>query len=148
MDLKQRLQDDIKAAMRAGDRDRLQMLRTLHAAIRQREIDEQTEFGDDGVLQVIEKQIKQRKDSLQQYTEAGRQDLAAREQSEIEILQQYLPEPLGEAELQELIDTVVAETGAESMADMGRVMGELKSRVQGRADMKAVSEAVRARLGA
>lgn len=148
MDLKQRLQDDIKAAMRAGDRDRLQMLRTLHAAIRQREIDEQTEFGDDGVLQVIEKQIKQRKDSLQQYTEAGRQDLAAREQSEIEILQQYLPEPLGEAELRELIDTVVAETGAESMADMGRVMGELKSRVQGRADMKAVSEAVRARLGA
>lgn len=148
MDLKQRLQDDIKAAMRAGDRDRLQMLRTLHAAIRQREIDEQTELGDDGVLPVIEKQIKQRKDSLQQYTEAGRQDLAAREQSEIEILQQYLPEPLGEAELQDLIDTVVAETGAESMADMGRVMGELKSRVQGRADMKAVSEAVRARLGA
>jgi len=148
MELKQRLQDDIKSAMRAGEKSRLQMLRTLHAAIRQREIDEQTELGDDGMLQVIEKQIKQRKDALHQYTEAGRDDLAEREQSEITILQDYLPAPLAPAELDRLIDTVVAETGAGSMADMGRVMAELKPRVQGRADMKAVSEAVRARLGA
>ena len=147
MALKQRLQDDIKSAMRAGEKGRLQMLRTLHAAIRQREIDEQTELGDDGVLQVIEKQIKQRKDSLQQYIEAGRDDLAERERDEIAILQDYLPEPLDKGELNKLIDTVIAETDAGSMADMGRVMAELKPRVQGRADMKAVSEAVRARLG-
>lgn len=146
MSLKDRINDEIKAAMKAGDRVRVRNLRMLTAAIKQREVDERTETSDTEVLAIIDKMIKQRRESAEQYRAGGREDLAEIEQAEVELLSGYLPEPLSEAQLEALIDQVVASTGASTMADMGRVMGELKPRVQGRADMKQVSAKVRGRL--
>lgn len=146
MTLKNRIQDDVKDAMRARDKERLPVLRLITAAIKQKEVDERIDLDDAGVLGVLDKMAKQRRESLEQYEKAGREDLAAQERFELEILKQYLPEQLGEDELAALIAQAIEKTGAESMRDMGAVMGQLRGQVQGRADMKAVSEAVRARL--
>ena len=147
MSVKNQLRDDMKQAMRSGDKARLGVVRMALAAVQQREVDERIELDDAGVLGVIEKMIKQRRESVEQYRAGGRQDLADKESAEIETLSAYLPEPLGEAELAALVDAVVAETGATSMKDMGKVMAELRNRAQGRADMAALSAQVKTRLG-
>ncbi len=147
MSLKQEINDQVKQAMKGGEKDRLKVLRMLTAAIKQKEVDERVELDDAQVLAIIDKQVKQRRESIEQYTAGGRVDLAAAEQAEIDILSEFLPEPLGEDELAAMIDQAIADTGAASMADMGKVMGQLKPKVQGRADMKQVSAAVRAKLG-
>lgn len=147
MSLKQQLAEDMKSALRAKDRERLSVLRMLLSAVRQKEIDDKVELDDDGVLAAVEKMVKQRHDAEKQYRDAGRTELADAEAAEIVVLESYLPEPLSDAELAELIDAAVAETGAESMRDMGKVMGVLKPKVQGRADMGAVSAGVKAKLG-
>ncbi len=148
MALKDQIQQDTKDALRAGDKDRLSVLRMTLAAIKQREVDERTDMGDPEVTAIIEKMVKQRRESVTQYKAGGRQDLADKEAAEIEILKAYLPEPLSDAELKALVAELVAETGAESVKDMGRVMGLLKQRAQGRVDMGAASARVRAALGA
>ncbi len=148
MSLKTRILDDVKTAMRSHDRERLAVLRMVTAAIKQREVDERIELDDDDVLMVLDKMCKQRRESLDQYNKAGRDDLAAQESFELELIQTYLPEQLDDTEIAALIDSAVEATGAESIRDMGAVMGNLRSQVQGRADMKQVSAAVRNRLGA
>ena len=148
MDLKLRLQDDIKTAMRGGDKLSLITLRMLSAAIKQREIDERIVLDDAQVLAVVEKLIKQRREAATQYEAGNRTDLAAKELAEIVLLQAYLPEPLSEAELDALIGAALAETGAASIKDMGRIMAALKPDIQGRADMTIVSARVKGRLGA
>jgi uncharacterized protein YqeY len=145
--VKNQLRDDMKQAMRSGDKARLGVVRMALAAIQQREVDERIELDDAGVLGVIEKMIKQRRESVEQYRAGGRQDLVDKESAEIEQLSAYLPEPLGEAELAALVEQVIAETGAASMKDMGKVMAELRNRAQGRADMAALSAQVKSRLG-
>ena len=147
MSVKNQLRDDMKQAMRSGDKARLGVVRMALAAIQQREVDERIELDDAGVLGVIEKMIKQRRESVQQYRAGGRQDLVDKESAEIELLSAYLPEPLEAAELAALVDQVVADTGATSMKDMGKVMAELRNRAQGRADMAALSAQVKSRLG-
>lgn len=147
MSTKQRLSDDMKAAMKGGDKARLGVIRMLQAAIKQREIDERVELDEAAVLGIVEKQVKQRRDAAEQYRAGGRPELAEQEDAEVAVLVDYLPQPLSEAELAEAIDAAIAETGAASMADMGRVMAALKPRVAGRADMGALSGQVRARLG-
>ena len=146
MPLKDRITADMKAAMKAGDKDRLGVIRMTLAAIKQREVDERKELTDADVLAVIEKMVKQRRESVTQYEAGGRSDLAAKETVEIGVLSDYLPEPLSDDELAALIDAAVAETGAESLRDMGKVMAKIKSEAQGRADMGAVSARVKARL--
>lgn len=145
-ELKSRITADMKSAMRAADKDRLGVIRLLQAAIKQREVDERVELDDAQVTAVIEKMVKQRRDSVKQYTDGGRPELAAAEQAEIEILTDYLPEQLGEAEISQMIDAAIAATGAEGMQDMGKVMGQLKPKLAGRADMGAVSALIKARL--
>lgn len=147
MSAKSRLKDDMKTAMRSGDKARLGVIRMALAAIQQREVDERIELDDAAVLGVIEKMIKQRRESVQQYRAGAREDLAAKEAAEIELLATYLPEPLSEAELTALIDAAIAATGASSMKDMGRVMAQLRAEAQGRADMARLSAQVKARLG-
>ena len=146
MDLKQRISDAMKAAMRAGDKPRLTTIRLIQAAIKQREVDERVQLDDAEVLAVLEKMLKQRRDSVQQYQAAGRQDLAARERAEIDIIGAYLPTPLSQPELDALIEQALAESGAASPRDMGKVMTLLKKRAAGRADMAAVSRQFKARL--
>jgi len=147
MNLKQQITDQVKQAMKAGEKDRLKVLRMLTAAIKQKEIDERIELDDAQVLAILDKQVKQRRESIEQYRAGNRSDLAEAEQAEIDVLAEFLPEPLSEDELAALIDRAIADTGAAAMADMGKVMGRLKPEVQGRADMKQVSAAVRAKLG-
>ena len=147
-DLKLRIQNDIESAMRARDRRRLGALRLVSAAIKQREIDERVTLDSPGILAVLEKMLKQRRDSLEQFQSAGRSDLAAQESFEIELIEAYMPSPLNSQEIQELIAAALVETGASSMKEMGRVMAWLKPRVQGRADMKQLSASVREKLGA
>ncbi len=146
MALKNQLQEDIKAAMRARESERLTTLRMLSAAIKQREVDERSELDDAAVLQITEKLIKQRREAAGQYAEAGRSELEAKELSEIEILSAYLPEPLSEAELDQLIDAAIAAAGATSLKQMGQVMNAIRGQAQGRADMGAVSKRVKNRL--
>jgi uncharacterized protein YqeY len=146
MTLKDRITEDMKQAMRAKDAQRLSCLRLLLAAIKQREVDERIVLDDAQVLSVIEKMIKQRQESVAQYEKGGRQDLADAEKFEIEVLKTYLPEPLSEQEVQNLIEATLAETGASSPADMGRVMNALRQKLAGRADMGKVSALVKARL--
>ena len=148
MGLKSQIQDDIKQAMRARERDRLNALRLVTAAIKQKEVDERIELDDTQVLAVLDKMVKQRRESLEQYQKAGRDDLAEKEQFELSLIQGYLPEPLSAEELESLIQAAMAETGASSIRDMGAVMAALRGQVQGRADMKAVSQAVKSQLGA
>lgn len=146
MSLKTRLFDDVKSAMRSKDRERLSVLRMLRSAIQQRELDDQGELDDAGVLATIEKMVKQRRDAEQQYRDANRAELADAEAAEIAVLQSYLPAQLSDSELDALIAAAIKDSGAESMRDMGLVMGMLKPNVQGRADMGAVSAHVKARL--
>ncbi len=145
--LKQRVLDDVKAAMRARDKERLGALRLIVAAVKQVEVDERLDMLEDArVLGVLQKMIKQRRDSIEKFESANRQDLADKEAFEISVIQAYMPQPLKPEELDQLISTVIAETGAVSMKDMGKVMGRLKNQVQGRADMGAVSTKVKHRL--
>jgi uncharacterized protein YqeY len=146
MSVKSRLQDDMKQALRAGEKARLSVIRMALAAIQQREVDERIELDDAALLGVIEKMIKQRRESAEQYRAGGRADLADKESAEIELLSGYLPEPLGEAELADLIEAAITAAGATSMKDMGRVMTELRAVAQGRADMAVLSAQVKARL--
>lgn len=147
MSLKQRLTDDMKTAMKGGDKERLAVIRLVNAAIKQREVDERIQLDDAQVLSVLEKMIKQRRDSVSQYEGAGREDLAAQERFEISVIQDYMPQALSEAEIDALIEAAIAETGAASGRDMGKVVGALKPKVAGRADMGAVSARIKARLG-
>lgn len=148
MSLKVRIQEDVKNAMRAHQRERLATLRLVTAAIKQKEVDERIDLDDAQVLAVLDKMVKQRRESLEQYRQAGRDDLADKEQFELDLIQSYLPEQLGEEELADLIRATIAELGAGSIRDMGPVMNALRSQVQGRADMKAVSQAVKTQLSA
>lgn len=146
MSLKSRLLEDIKQSMRAGDKARLGTLRMASAAVKQREVDDRIEADDALVLTVIEKMIKQRRESAEQYRAGNRPDLAANEETEIAFLKPYLPEPLSAEEINALIDQAIATTEATGMQAMGQVMAQLKPQLQGRADMREVSGLVRARL--
>ena len=147
MTLKSQILDDVKTAMRARDQKRLTALRLITAAIKQIEVDQRIEVDDQIVLGILDKMVKQRRESLEQYESAGRDDLAAQEKFEIELISAYLPEALSDDEVAALIKQAVADTGASSIRDMGAVMNKLRAQVQGRADMKAVSSAVKAQLG-
>ena len=147
MSLKTQITDDMKSAMKAGDKDRLKVVRLAMAAIKQVEIDKRTELDDAAVLGVIDKMVKQRRDSVEQFQKGGREDLAAIEVAEIAILEDYLPEQLSDAELDALVEEAIGATGAESIRDMGKVMGTIKAKAAGRADMGAVGAKVKARLG-
>ena len=146
MSLKQRLTEDMKTAMKAGEKERLGTIRLINAAIKQKEVDERVEMDDTLVLAILEKMMKQRKDSVGQYEGAGREDLAAIERAEMAIIEQYLPAKLGEAEVLAVIDAVIADTGASGPADMGKVMGAVKSKLAGQADMGEVSKLIKQRL--
>ncbi len=148
MTLKTEILEDVKTAMRARDQKRLTALRLITAAIKQIEIDERIEVDDQIVLGLLDKMVKQRRESLGQFQTAGRDDLAAQEQFELDLLAIYMPEPLSDEEVADLIRQAVAETGASTIRDMGAVMNKLRGEVQGRADMKAVSSAVKAQLSA
>ncbi|MCK5647286.1 MAG: GatB/YqeY domain-containing protein [Gammaproteobacteria bacterium] len=144
--LKSRLQDDMKNAMRAKEKDRLVVIRGIIAAVKQREIDERIELDDSQVLAILDKLVKQRRDSAQQFRDADRLDLAEKEEMEMGILQEYLPVALTEAEIVQLIDEAISTTGAQAMKEMGKVMGILKPKVQGRGDMSQVSGLIKQRL--
>ncbi|WP_435100769.1 GatB/YqeY domain-containing protein [Arhodomonas sp. AD133] len=144
--LKVEITDAVKQAMRAGDKSRVGILRMITAAIKQQEVDSRAELTDADVTAVLSKMVKQRREALEQYEQAGREDLAEKERTELEIIAEFLPQPLTDAEIDGLVEAAVAETGAASVRDMGRVMGVLKPKVQGRADMSAVSARVKARL--
>jgi uncharacterized protein YqeY len=144
--LTQQLKDDMKAAMKGGDKRRLGAIRLILAAIKQREVDERIELSDEQVLVVLDKMVKQRRDSVAQYEKAGRMELAEQEQYEISVCQEFLPEALSEDDLAALVEQAIAETNAQSMKDMGKVMGWLKPRIQGRADAGALSGQVRQKL--
>lgn len=146
MSVVERLKDEQKAAMRAKDKARLGTIRLALAAVKQQEVDGQKTLTDDEVTAVLTKMVKQRRDSISQFEAAGRQDLADVEAAEVVVLQEFLPQPLTEEELGALVDKALADSGASSMQDMGKVMGLLKPQVQGRADMGAVSGLIKARL--
>ena len=146
--LKERITEDMKAAMRASDKERLSTIRMLQAAIKQREVDERITLDDVQVLAAIEKMIKQRKESILQFDQGGRADLADSERSEIALLQAYLPAQLSDAEVDAIVRDAIATTGATSVKDMGKVMGIVKAQAAGRADMGAVSARIKAALGA
>jgi uncharacterized protein len=146
MSLKERITDDMKAAMRAGEKERLGIIRMITAAIKQREVDERIVLDDIQVLSVLEKMIKQRKESLVQFQAGNRQDLVEKEAAEITLLQGYLPSQLSAAEIDALINEAVAATGAASIKDMGKVMAAIKAKAQGRADMAKVGAIIKAKL--
>ena len=148
MTLKERIQEDMKSAMRSGEKERLANIRLIMAAIKQREVDERIQLDDAQVLAAIEKMVKQRKESIVQFEAGGRADLVAKETAELKLLQAYLPEQLGEAELDALIAQAITSTGAASIKDMGKVMAQVKAAAAGRADMGAVSARIKAKLGA
>ena len=147
MSLKGQITEDMKAAMKAGDKDRLKVVRLIMAAIKQVEVDQRIELDDAVVLTVLDKMVKQRRDSVEQFRKGNRDDLADVELAEIVVLEDYLPEQLGDAELDAMIDEAISSTGAESIRDMGKVMGQIKSKAAGRADMGAIGARVKARLG-
>jgi uncharacterized protein YqeY len=146
MSIKQTISEDMKTFMRAKDTARLGAVRLLQASIKQKEVDERIELTDDQVLSVIQKMLKQRKDSIEAYQKANRQDLIDQELLEIDVLTKYMPEPLSDAEVSKIIDNVIAEVNATDMKDMGKVVGVLKSQISGRADMGQVSKIVREKL--
>lgn len=148
MSLKIRINDEVKAAMRAGDARRRDALRLLLAALKQREVDERKELTDAEVIAVVDKMIKQCRDSIAQFEQGGRQDLADAEKFEVEVLQAYMPQALSDAEVDAAVAAAIQESGAKGMADMGKVMAALKARLAGRADMGKVSALVRAKLAA
>lgn len=145
-DTRNRLLDDIKAAMKAGDKARLGTLRQISAAAKQKEVDERIEIDDDAMLLILDKQLKQRRESIAQYKEAGRDDLADVEIAEAEIIQEYLPAALSDDEIDGLITKAIADSGAASVKDMGKVMGLVKAQAQGRADMGKISGIIKSKL--
>jgi uncharacterized protein YqeY len=146
MSLKLRISDDMKTAMKAKDAERLGTIRLLMAAIKQKEVDERIELDDAGIISVVDKMLKQRRDSVTQYEAAARQDLADKEKAEMDVLTGYLPQPLSETEIDALIDAAVVQSAAASMQDMGKVMGLLRPQLAGRADMAVVSARIKAKL--
>jgi uncharacterized protein len=144
--LKTRIAEDVKAAMRAGARERLGTLRGIMAALKQIEVDTRETLDDAGTIAVLDKLAKQRRESIEQFGKAGRNDLVTREASELEIIQEFLPPPLDESAIETLLREAIAETGAVGMKDMGKVMAKLRPELQGRADMAAVSARLKARL--
>jgi len=145
--LKDAITDAMKSAMRAGEKKKLGTIRLILSAIKQVEVDTRKDLSDDDVLIILDKMVKQRRESISQYEQAGRDELADIEKEEIEIIQAYLPEPLSEDEISDLIEQAISASGAESMKDMGKVMGILKPQLQGRADMGAVSGIIKSKLG-
>ena len=148
MSLKDTINDAVKTSMKAKDKDTTATLRLITSAIKQIEVDERRELSDDDVIAVLTKMVKQRRESIEQFTKGNRQDLADKEQAELDLIQQYLPEQLSEAEIDQLINQVISETGAETIKDMGKVMGKLKPQIQGKAEMGPVSAKIKAKLGA
>ena len=148
MSLKSQITEDMKTAMKAGDKERLKAVRLMLAAIKQIEVDKRIELDDTAVLAVLTKMVKQRRDSIQQFEKGNREDLAEIERAEITVLKGYLPEQLGADELAAMVDEVIQATGAESIRDMGKVMGQIKAKAAGRADMGALSTIVKERLNA
>ena len=146
MSLKAQITEDMKSAMRAKETERLGTIRLLQAAMKQKEVDERVELDDTAVIAIVDKLIKQRKDSVDAFTKAGRQDLADKETAEIEVLKVYLPARMSEAEITQAVQAIVAELGAAGPGDMGKVMGAVKSKLAGKADMGLVSAAVKAAL--
>jgi uncharacterized protein YqeY len=147
MTLKERITEDMKTAMRSGEKDRLAVIRLLQAAIKQREVDERITLDDAQVTAVLEKMIKQRKESVVAFEKGNRADLVAKENAEIAVLQPYLPAQLSDAELDAIIAEAISSTGAASIKDMGKVMGVVKSKAAGKADMGAVGARIKAKLG-
>lgn len=145
--LNDRIKEAMKDAMRAKEKARLSTIRLVLSAIKQVEVDTRTELDDNAILAILDKMVKQRRESIKQYEDAGRQELADVEHAEIEVLQEFLPKPLTDDEIAELIDQAISSTGAESIKDMGKVMGILKPQLQGRADMGQVSGKIKSRLG-
>lgn len=145
-DTRQRVLDDIKTAMKAGDKTRLATLRLMSAAIKQKEVDERIELDEPTTIAIFDKLLKQRRESIAQYTKAGRDDLVAQEQTEAELIQTYLPEALSDAEINDIVESAISESAAASVKDMGKVMGIIKPQLQGRADMSIVSKIIRDRL--
>lgn len=148
MTLLEKLKDEMKVAMRNKDKDRLSVIRMAISAIKQVEIDSKITLDDDGIIAVLTKMVKQRKDSITMFTEGGRDELAAKEAAEVTALEEFLPQPLTDDEISQLIADAITKTGAASMADMGKVMGVLKPQMQGKADLGSVSGKVRATLNA
>jgi uncharacterized protein len=146
MSLKERITEDMKAAMRAKDAERLGTIRLLTAAMKQKEVDERIELDDTAVIGIVDKMLKQRKDSIEAFEKAGRQDLADKEKAEVEVLQAYLPARLSADEINAEVKAIVAELGAKGPGDMGKVMGAVKTKLAGKADMGLVSAAVKAAL--
>ncbi len=146
MSLKLQITDDVKHAMRAKDKQKLSVLRLITAAIKQIEVDQRIELDDAHVITVLEKMLKQRKDSISQFEKAGRDDLKDIEVYEVSIIQTYMPEQLSESEIARMIDQAISDTGANSMKDMGKVMGQLKAKLSGRADMGQVSQIIKSKL--
>jgi hypothetical protein len=144
--MKGQITEDMKSAMKAGDKDRLKVVRLILAAIKQIEVDTRTELDDAAVLTVLTKMVKQRRDSIEAFEKGDREDLAAIERAEILVLEDYLPEQLSAADLAAMVDEVIQSTGAEGIRDMGKVMGQIKAKAAGRADMGAVSATVKERL--
>jgi uncharacterized protein len=147
MSLKERITNDMKAAMRSGEKERLGVIRMITAGIKQREVDERIVLDDSQVLSVLEKMIKQRKESIAQFQAGNRQDLVDKEAAEIALVQSYMPSPMTDAEIDALIGEAIAATGASSIKDMGKVMAIMKAKAQGRADMAAVGAKIKAKLG-
>ena len=139
---------DIKTCMKSGEKDRLGVLRLVSAAVKQREVDERTDIDDTAMITILDKMAKQRRESIEQFEKGGRDDLAAVEKQELEIIQTYLPEALPQEEINAMIEAAVTETGASEIRDMGKIMGLLKPKLQGRADMSAVSALIKSRLSA
>ncbi|MFV1848109.1 GatB/YqeY domain-containing protein [Stenotrophomonas maltophilia] len=146
MSMKQQLTEDMKAAMKAGEKHKLGVIRLINAAIKQREVDERIELDDTAVISVLDKMVKQRKDSVSQFEAANREDLAEIERAEIVVIEAYLPAKMGEAEIAAAIQAAIAETGASGPADMGKLMGALKPKLAGQADMGLVSKLVKQQL--
>ena len=145
-ELKKSITDDMKSAMKAKDRQALKAVRMILEAIKQKEIDERIELNDAQVMTVIQKMVKQRKDSISQFSDAGRSDLVEIEEAELEIINNYMPEQLSDEEVASFVDKAINDTGANSMKDMGKLMGTLKSQLQGKADMSLVSQLIKSRL--
>jgi uncharacterized protein YqeY len=146
MSIKEQLNNDVKDAMRARDQNLLKTLRLITAAIKQIEVDERIDVDEERMLVILDKMNKQRKESIAQYEKANREDLVAQEQYELTVIAKYMPEPLSTDEVEQLVHEAIASTGAEKMADMGKVMGQLKTKLQGRADMSQVSALIKAKL--
>ncbi len=144
--LLKKLQDEMKTAMKSGDKERLSVIRMLISEIKKVQIDKKKELSDEEIIQVLQRYAKQRKESIKQYREAGREDLAQKEEAELKVVQEFLPKPLSEEEIEKIVEQVIEETGASSMKDMGRVMKSVMEKIKGRADGSVVSSIVKKKL--